>query len=127
MFKIFNKKYKYFKSKFEQVQREIWNLDFKIAKSRQVREGIRQDRDHALNSLNAIETALKEKKTPELEKDKASLEDNVKRYEAQMKMIDEQIEGGFVSDENPAGIGIKEQMKSLAELRNMYEDYLKKL
>lgn len=132
MFKmIFNPKYKFFKKKLSNVQCTIWDLDFKIAKSRQVREGVRQDRDRAIETVNQIENALKGDLTKEertkIEGELATFKENVERYEAQMKMIDQQIEGGHISQENPAGIGIKEQMASLAELREMIKDYIKKI
>lgn len=131
MFKILNQKYRFFKRKVEATQKAIWDLEFTIAKSRQVREGVRQDRDRTIEAISQIETTIKgtEKKEDKekLEVELKTLQENATRYEAQMKMIDEQIEGGWVTDENPAGIGIKERMASLASLREMYKDYLSKI
>ena len=132
MLKIFNKKYRFFKKKAQDVQYTIWDLDFKIAKSREVREGVRQDRDRAIEGINQIDNVLpsitiKPEEKESLEKDKATLQENVTRYEAQMKMIDDQINGGVPSEDNPAGIGIMERIKSLTELREMIKQYMRRI
>src|SRR4051812_46467582 len=97
MFKIFDAKYRFFKKKISDVQKTIWEREFKVTKSRQVREGVRQDRDRAIEAVHQITEAIKTNKdvaTREVaEKEKGALEDNVKRYEAQMAMIDKQING----------------------------------
>ena len=135
---ITNKKYRFFKAKIGEVNKTIWELDFKIAKSRQIREGVRQDRDRAVeNKLHIVERLKNEKdkeKIKELEVEVAKNEENVKRYEAQMKMIDDQIQGAdqqSPSDEYPDGIpavvGILEKIKSFTELKLMYQEYLKQI
>lgn len=126
--KILNSKYRYFRRKVTDVTHSMWELEFKIAKSRQVREGIRQDRDRAVESVHQITEALKTAKKEDKEKyeaDKVAHEENTKRYEAQMKMIDDEINGGTPTEGNPSGIGIMERLKSYAELRNMYVEYAK--
>lgn len=127
-----NEKYRFFYAKIGAVQKSIWDLDFKIEKSRQVREGVRQDRDRAIESLNMINTRLKaEDISPEekekLEQDLAIYTDNVSRYERQMKMIDGQIQGVPAQGENPGEQGILETIASYAELKAMYKHYLKNL
>lgn len=125
-----NAQYRYFYKKINDVQRSIWEYEFKVAKSRQIREGVRTDRDRAMQAIANLEDMLKtapEEKKEQLNKDLAANKDNVARYEAQMKMIDDQINGGAVTDANPAGIGILEQIKSLTELKLMYQDYCSRL
>lgn len=135
---ITNKKYRFFVGKIRQVEKSIWELDFKINKSRQVREGVRQDRDRAVENKNHAQINMdkeedKEKKK-ELEEQVKLNEDNIKRYEAQMKMIDDQIQG--VAKQNPseeypdgipAVVGILETIASYSELRKMYREYLKQI
>lgn len=126
-----NRKYRFFHKKLKGVQAAIWEHEFKIAKARQLREGIRQDRDHALATVANIDANLKTEKDAEklkvLESDKAKLLDNAKRYEAQMKMVDNQISGVPAEGENPGENGILDTIKSYAELREMYKDYLTKV
>lgn len=128
---MFNTKKKFFKSKITDVDRYIWDLEFKIEKSRQIREGIRLDRNRALESVVQLDTQLKnttdEKEKEGLEKQKQELVDKANRYESQMKMIDNEINGGQPTEDNPAGIGIMEKIKSFIELREMYKDYIKKI
>lgn len=126
---IFNRKYRYFRSKVNDVTASIWDLEFKIAKSRQVREGVRQDRDRALEAVNQITLRIEGTKDKDavkkLEEEKAKFEDNAKRYEAQMRMIDEQVNGVPAEGENPGQQGLLETLASLTELRSMYRDYAK--
>lgn len=125
-----NREYRYFYRKVQDVQNSIWEYTFKVVKSRSVREGVRMDRDSAIESLNNIEGALKTAPAEEaarLSEKLNAIKENIQRYEAQMKMIDDQINGGLGTQENPAGIGILEQIKSLTELQLMYKDYLSKI
>lgn len=126
--KLFDPKYRFFVRKIKSVTRQIWDLEFKVEKTLQIREGIRQDRDRMLDAQHKVNAAFKA--TPndkKLEKDLTDITDTIKRYEAQMKMLDQQIEGGVATEENPSGSGINELIGSLAELRRMYKDYLKKI
>ncbi len=118
----------FFKRKVLSVTKQIWDYEFKVEKTLQIREGIRQDRDRVLDAKHKLEAALKA--TPD-DKDKIGefekVVDTIKRYEAQMKMLDDQIAGGVPTEDNPAGQGINEIISSLAELRRMYSDYINKL
>lgn len=128
---MFNTKKRFFKNKIKDVSKYIWDLEFKIEKSRQVREGVRLDRERTLELVSQLEVQIKgtedSKKKTELEGQIKKLQDNIARYEAQMKMIDFEIDGGQPSEENPAGIGILEKISSFIELRKMYEDYIKRI
>lgn len=125
---MFNKKKKFFKHKVRAVTKQIWDFEFKVEKTLQIREGIRQDRDRLIDAKHKNDAALKATpKDEKLLKEAAEIADTIKRYESQMKMLDDQITGGAVSEENPAGIGINEQISSLAELRKMYQDYILKI
>lgn len=126
---IFSKKYRFFKKKVEDVQCAMWELEFKIAKSRQVREGIRMDRDRSIENTKMLEGRIAiEKNEEEKKKQEEQLvvfQENTKRYEAQMKMIDDQITGIKAEGNNPGQQGLLETLASYAELKNMYKSYIK--
>lgn len=123
-----NRKYRFFYKKINDVAAAIWEMEFKINKSRQVREGVREDRDRAVENVNSLTAQIpnaNEEIKKRMETDLAVHSDNVKRYEAQMKMIDDQIAGVPASGENPGQQGLMETVASYVELRNMYKSYLK--
>ena len=112
-----NKK-QFFKNKEKQVQYSIWELEFKIKKSRDIREEVRQQRDVAVETLAVLE---KEEK-----KDEARLakqKDDISRYERQMQMLDNEINGVPAEGENPGQNGLLDTLRSYAELKNMYKEY----
>lgn len=130
-----SRKYRFFYKKVNDVQYSIWDMEFKIIKSREVREGVRQDRDRAIENIQMIEAALNnpnitEEYKAKAESDKAVYTDNVSRYEKQMKMIDDQIRGvkatpATETDEGNPGIqGITETVEAYIELRNNYKKVL---
>lgn len=125
-----NKK-QFFKDKVKQVTYSIWDSEFKLAKSRQVREGVRQDRDRAVEAINQVDARLLAEKNKEarknLEAERALLSDKKTRYEAQLDMIDKQINGFAGSETHEPVQGILELLASLNELKTMYKDYLKKV
>lgn len=124
---MFNTKKSFFKEKVRDVTKAIWELEFKIAKARQLREEIRADRGHALERVNVLDTMIEgskdEAQKKEMTEQKETLIDNAKRYESQMAMIDKQINGDSESKE-PSHI---ETLKAMTELREMYKAYIKTL
>lgn len=129
--KTFNWKFQYFKSLYRQTQQHIWGLEFKVEKSRIIREGVRQDRDRAVEALNRIKQALEEEKDKQkkeqLQKESDSIQANVTRYEKQMEMIDDQINGCVGSETKEMVIGLLEQIESATSLKGMYLEKLKSL
>lgn len=127
--KLFNKKYRFFSGKVFDVTRSIWEYEFKIAKTLQVREGIRQDRDRAIEAIIQIDARLKgskdKKEKDVLTKELDGMKENVRRYEAQMTMLDNQVNGVKAEGNNPGEQGLNDTIASLAELREMYKSYLK--
>jgi hypothetical protein len=120
-------KKQFFIEKIDRVQYETWEIEFKVAKSRQIREGVRQDRDRAVEALNNVDAALKgNPKDKNLLDEKAAFEDKIRRYEAQMDMVDKQINGYQGDETHEPVIGLMEQLASLAELKSMYKDYVKR-
>lgn len=129
---MFNAKKSFFKKKLVDCQKVIWELEFKIAKSRQLREGIRQDREFAVENVAQIEARLKQKDISKEEKEQletslAIHKDNVQRYERQITMVDNEINGIPANGEDPGQEGIKDRIAGYAELREMYKSYLKTL
>lgn len=129
--KLFNHKYRFFKKKLLNCQEAIWENDFKVAKSRQIREGVRQDRDRIADTIHSLGVQLKtetdKKKKSQLEESIKAFEDTKKRYEAQMKMVDDEINGVPASENDPGREGINDRIKAYAELREMYKSYLKSI
>lgn len=126
-----NSKYRFFFRKLKGVRAAMWEYEFKVAKARQLRESVRQDRDRTLAGVQNMDNSIKNEKDPEklkmLESEKAKLLDNAKRFEAQMKMVDEEINGIPTSEADAGKNGIMDAIKSYAELREMYKDYLRKM
>ena len=59
---MFNTQKKYFKNKLIGVQKMIWDFEFKRAKTRSIRENIRQEYDNVLSKLDIVENKLKSQK-----------------------------------------------------------------
>lgn len=123
---MFNKKKKFFKDKIKEVEKTLWDLDFKVFKARGMREESRQHRDRSVEQLNSVSSFVGKEKDPatleKLEAEKKFFTEDVAKYEAQMKMIDDQINGN-----NEGEQGILEVMKALGELKRMYTEYASQL
>lgn len=120
-----SKKYRLFTQKIKDVQVSIWETDFRIFKARQLREESRSSRDNAMQALVAVGEALsKAPKDEKLLADKATLEAQVKGFEAQMFLIDTQIQGvkGVADVEDQTGY--MDVLTGLASLREQYKSYL---
>lgn len=119
----------HFKQKLEGTTKMIWDMEFKRHKTRELREGVRQDYDGAKNKLFQIEEGLKgnpDKETKDkLEDAKPLAERDLKRFEAQLKMLDLEIEGSKPTNEYPDGVnGVDHQIDSLHSLTKMLKDYI---
>lgn len=134
---LFNKQKKHFKDKLSGVQKMIWDLQFKKAKTQSIREDIRMEFDNLKGKLNALETQIEsQKKTPTMEAgDIARLDDNkvllnrdIERLLGQMKGLDIEISGSKKTEEYPDGIqGIDQQLDALRELQLMLKAYIKEI
>ncbi len=60
-----NAEYRFFHRKLYSVQASIWEAQFKVKKSREVREGVRQDRDRAVEAVGNITKAIETEKDEE--------------------------------------------------------------
>lgn len=119
--KLFSQKNRLFKHKIKDVTNSIYELEFKIYKSRQMREESRLLRDRSIENVAQVKARLAAPKDKEeqkaLEAELKAHEENVGKYEGQMKLIDEQING---TEEQS---GLIDTLKGLTELREMYRDY----
>jgi len=134
---MFNKQKTYFKKKYDAVQATIWDMEFKRAKTKMIREEIRVEYDNTKAQLEALNRQIKAQATTptmkegdikRLDDEKIRIEADLKRYEGQMKDLDLEVEGSQPTNELPEGhIGINHQLDSLRELLIMVKDYYKKL
>lgn len=119
---ITHKKYRFFQKKIKDVTASLWELDFKISKARAMREASRQARDNSMQMLNLL------KKNPKPDQEQITQEEaRVKGYEAQMSLIDGQINGVPATPEADEVKGLMEYMDGLADLRAMYIEYSSKI
>lgn len=134
---MFNEQKKYFKQKAKAIQYSIWDMQFKISKTRMIREEVRVAYDLTKSKLEVLKNQIKiQKEKPTMEKgdiarlddEQVRLERDLKRYEDQMKSLDLEINGSRPTNEYPDGvIGLNHQLESLRELLAMVKDYCNKL
>lgn len=125
----------HFKGKQEGTQRMIWDLEFKIHKTKEIKEEIRQEYDFMNARIATLETQIKDFPKDKDKNEKALLEDQKKRaerdrdrFENQMKALDLEINGAKPSKDYPDGVqGINSQVDSLRELVGMLKSWRKKL
>lgn len=120
----------HFKAKLKATRQMRWDLEFKVFKTKEIREGVREQYDNAKAKLfnlekqrDAIE-AGKPERDP-LQKDIDVLTEDAKRYEGQIKSLDIEVAGAVPGPEFPDGIiGLTDQIDSLRELETMLEDHI---
>ena len=126
---------KHFKQKLQGVQKMICDLSFKTFKTQEIREGIRKEYDTAKSRKSSLEEEIKNWPKEKTEADRKGLEDKVvlfdrdiMRFEQQLKQLDLETNGSKPTNEYPDGIaGIKQQIDSLMELRQMIKEWIKSL
>lgn len=146
MYKIYkwivSSQYRYFTRKLKQVGYTIWDMEFKRFKSSEVREEMRQLYDWTKSNTAMLEEKLKTQKekkdgdpTKMPEGDIARIDDEIVRSKVKeeetlksVKDMDIQIDGAKPSVDYPDGLqGLIQQIEALRELRQMIEQYLKKI
>ena len=128
-------KKKHFKQKFKGVEKMIWDLEFKIFKTKEIREDVRREYDQSKARLFILEEEIKNWPKDKDKGDKARLEDklvlqkrDIERFEAQLKQLDLECSGSKPTVEYPDGVqGINHQIDSLQELRLMIKEWIKSL
>lgn len=125
----------HFKQRLQGTRNTIWDLQFKVFKTREIREEIRNEYDMMKSRLATLEQQIANFPTDKDQGDKARLEDDVvrakrdaDRFLAQMKELDLEVEGSKKTNEHPDGVtGITQNIDSLRELEAMLKDYIKSL
>lgn len=120
----------HFKGKLKATREMRWDLEFKVFKTRELREGVREDYDNSKAKLfqlekqrDAIPAGSKEREP--IQKQVDILAEDCKRYEGHMKTLDVEISGANPGEEYPEGaIGAVDQIQSLQELEKMLIDYI---
>ena len=125
----------HFKQKLDGVQKMIWDLEFKVHKTRDIREEIRQEYDFMNSRLATLDGQIEafpadgnidEKKRIEDQKVLATRDRD--RLQNQMKQLDLEVEGSKPTQEYPEGVtGINSQVESLRELTEMLSAWIKTL
>lgn len=126
-------KKEHFKQKLNGVKKMIYDLEFKIYKTREIREDVRKEYDMMLSRIQGIDEKIKDWKGEEAER--KGIEDqrvlaqrDAERFKAQMKQLDEEVEGAKPTNENPEGVlGVVQQIDSMRELEQMLKDHIKSL
>jgi len=126
-------KKQHFKHKLEGVGKMIWDLEFKMYKTREIREDVRREYDQQKARLSILEEQIKNWSKDKDEGDRKKLEDQVlliqrdiNRFEQQLKQLDLECEGSKPTNEYPDGVqGISHQIDSLQELKVMIKEWLK--
>ena len=125
----------HFKSKLRQTKTLIWDLQFKVFKTREIRESIRQEYDYMKSRIETLTSQVTNFPKDGDQAEKARIEDQIvlakrdeERFLQQMKQLDLEIEGARPSEEYPSGVeGVTHQIDSLKELEKMLEDYIVEL
>ena len=122
----------HFKRKLDGTSSMIWDLQFKVFKTREIREEIRTQYDFMLSRIENFDKQIAEwpKDADEgerkrVEDQKVLAERDRDRLMVQINGLDAEISGLKPTADNPDGnIGINEQIESLIELRSMLSDYI---
>lgn len=128
-------KKQHFKNKLRGTRTLIWDLQFKVFKTREIRESIRQEYDYMLARCESLKTQIEQFPKEKDPSEKTRLADQLtlaerdtQRFLQQMKQLDLEVEGAKPTVENPEGHdGITMQIDSLRELETMLADYVKEL
>lgn len=134
---MFNKQKKHFRDKLVGVQKMIWDMEFKKAKTLSIREDIRVEFDNLKSKLSTLETQItsqKDKPTMEagdiarLDDQKVLLDRDIERLLGQMKGLDLEVTGSKKTAEYPDGVqGVDQQIDALRELQIMLKEYIKQI
>ena len=124
-------KKRHFELKLKGTEKMIWDLEFKVHKTQEVREDIRKEYDFMNSRIEGFTRQLETAK----DEDKPTIEDNITRappdrdrLKAQIEQIDVEINGSKKCQQYPDGAtGIKHQIDSLRELTTMLKSWIKTL
>jgi chromosome segregation ATPase len=125
----------HFKRKLEGARTMVWDLQFKVFKTREIREDVRQEYDFVKSRLQSIEKQIQEwpsegdpEELARVKDSKELAERDLARFQQQMLQLDLEVEGAKPSVDLPNGYeGITMQIDSLRELEGMLKDWIREL
>ena len=125
----------HFLQKLEGVGKMIWDLEFKLFKTREIREDVRKEFDFMNERIVTLKANIENFPKDKDEAEKKTIEDNLVRAERdssrlanQLKAIDLETDGSKPTNEYPDGVtGILQQIESLKELETMLKSWIKKI
>lgn len=119
-----------FEEKIKQVQATIWDLQFKLHKTAEIREDVRKEYDQAQAQLHSLKERKDESKEAkaQTQKEIEFYEGAANRFKAQLENLDIEMHGLTATPENPEGYtGIQQQIESYEELKAMLSNYVRRL
>lgn len=120
---MFNKKKQFFNKMLADIQKLIWNQEFKRFKALAVREQLRREYDQATDALNRINA---QPDNEQAKKDKPMVEQKVNQLKGQIDDMDMRLNGVVPNENNPEGlIGITQELESSIEMREYIKAFVK--
>lgn len=129
------RKKSYFKSRIEEVDRAIWNLEFSRAKLKMIREGVRQQYDRLNEMRVGAEQALEAEKKSEAPDSKKveHFTKLVEKYSPDVEYMKKQMEGlenaisTEATDEKGNPVGLNKRIEAARTMKEMLSEYRKEL
>lgn len=127
-----NSKKSHYKNKLKGTTKMRWDLEFKVAKTEQIREEVRKEYDYMKSRVSTIEESLNNEKD---EAQKANINDkkvvaekDAERLLKQIQALDIEVNGTKPCEQYRDGVtGIVDQIASFKELEGMLKKYIKAL
>lgn len=108
------------------INRVIWNQEFKRFKALAVREQLRREYDVAISALNAVTPqAAADEKNEKLQDQKKQVEERVNMLKGQIDDMDYRINGALPSEDREGAIGITQELESSIEMREYIKAFVK--
>lgn len=132
-------KKQHFYSKLKQARGQAWEMEFKKFQTMELMELIRLDRDKAKEAADACRVESEREHKPETKAEllqkKTIAEDNAERYEKQIVMLQNEVNGVAYNpgdpekgiEPNPGQQGLNDTIAAIGEITKMFVLYLKTL
>lgn len=140
---MFNSKKRFFRKKIDQVEKMVWDLEFKLFKLREMREERRMARDRAVETVQALDNELpkdlKQETKDALLKERAEHQKHKDKIEKDLVVLDVRINGIGLLEGKPDDYvneiaaklepgeynGVLNQIEAGKELVKMYREYIR--
>lgn len=108
------------------IQRVIWNQEFKRFKALAVREQLRREYDQANDAFNRISAHPDLETNDQLKQEKQKIEQRLTQLKGQIDDMDLRLNGVVPNENNPEGlIGITQELESSIEMREYIKAFVK--